>query len=454
MEVDSYKPPPPTISSQPIINETSKATRRRRSVEVKDPDNFLLYLSDILERLHDRFYKEFDKMAKGIDVDEIMNIPTPDLKKVIPEMRHSVLKGTRILFTGVIPTNMPPHKNREWNTARAFGAIIHDRLVAGLHSSDPSKAFKATTHVIAGRPGTSKLREAKRLAGVKVVNPRWLWSCAEQWKLVNEKFFPLEFEKDKSEEKQLVLEGKAPPDQKLPKPPSRKAMKVIAKNCEDTKLLPGPLSRPEPVSTVAAPTEHQPIPVSLSGREEGPAPPSTPPTLTQQTTELDRDSDSDNDDTFLAGENFDHDIEKDTAMLQRLREFKRHMSLESRLSVSDEELEKMDAEVEAEISSSDSSNNSDEDLGTFIQENDEDNNLLSYETYAGLDSSSSQDKTDARTLERRNRKRKYADIEDNSVLDRFNDSIDPSDEEEVGEGEEGGDEDSDDSIDELGALLG
>jgi hypothetical protein len=127
------------------------------------------------------------------------------------------------------------------------------------------------------------------------------------------------------------------------------------------------------------------------------------------------------------------------------------MSLESRLSVSDEELEKMDAEVEAEISSSESSNNVDEDFGTFIEEKDDDN-LLSYENYAGSEASS-EDKNEL-APERLNRKRKHADIENNSSssnspsLDHLNDSIEPSDDEE----EEGGD--SDDSVDELGALLG
>ena len=417
---------------------------------MKDPDNFLIYLGDILERLHDKFYKEFDQMAAELDIDEIRNIPTPDLKKMIPEMRHSVLKGTRVLFTGVIPTNMPPHKNREWNTARAFGAIIHDRLIAGLHSSDPSKAFRATTHVIAGRPGTSKLREAKRLPGIKVVNPRWLWSCAEQWRLVDEKLFPLQFEKEKSEEKQQDPESEAKSEPKASKPPPRKVMKILTKNCEEAK----PALPPETVATMATPTEQQSIPPS----KETPCQESATPTSTsiEKTTELDSDSDSDDDDeAFLTG---DKDVEKDSAMLQRLREFKRHMSLESRLSVSDEELEKMDAEVEAEISGSDSSNNSNEDLGTFIQEKDDDT-LLSYESYAGSEEASSGiDKTEI-PPERPSRKRKHADIENNSsssnspALDQLNDSIEPSDDEEIEE-EGDNDGDSDDSEDELGALLG
>ena len=421
---------------------------------MKDPDNFLVYLGDILERLHSKFYKEFDEMAKGLDIDEIMDIPTPDLKKLIPEMRHSVLKGTRVLFTGVIPTNMPPHKNREWNTARAFGAVIHDRLVHGLHSSDPNKAFRATTHVIAGRPGTSKLREAKRLPGVKVVNPRWLWSCAEQWKLVDEKLFPLEFEKEKSEEKQQGQDRETKSKSRSSEPPPRKVMKVVTEDSEKAKP---PVSIPESVSTKATPTELQSIPPPTESTHLE----STTPTLIEKTTELDSDSDSgDDDETFLTDDRLAEDVEKDPAILQRLREFKRHLSLESRLSVSDEELEKMDAEVEAEISSSESSNNGDEDLGTFIEEKDDDN-LLSYENYAGSEASS-KDKNEL-TSERLNRKRKHADIENNSSssnspsldIDHLNDSIEPSDdEEEDGEGgeEEGGD--SDDSVDELGALLG
>ena len=438
MVVDNSEPLPPPVPPPPqsASSQTNKNTRRRRSIEVKDPDNFLEFLGDILERLHGRFYKQFDEMAKGLDIDEMSDIPTPDLKKLIPEMRHSVLKGTRILFTGVIPTNMPPHKNREWNTARAFGAIIHDRLVPGLHSSDPNKAFRATTHVIAGRPGTSKLREAKRFPGVKVVNPRWLWSCAEQWKLVDEKLFPLQFEKEKSEEKQQHPERETKSESRTTyyEPPPKKVMKIVSRNSEEDKQ---PAPTPESISTEATPTEQQsiPPPTEVSQFE------STVPTLIEKTTELDSDSDSDdNDETFLTSDRLTEDVEKDSAMLQRLREFKRHMSLESRLSVSDEELEKMDAEVEAEISSSDSSNNGDEDLGTFIEEKDDDN-LLSYENYAGSEASS-EDKNELAS-ERLSRKRKHADIENNSSsshspsLDHLNDSIEPSDDEEGG-GEEGG----------------
>ena len=439
MEVD-----PPRLSQPPHVTpsefNTNQANRiRRKSVEVKDPDNFLIYLGDTLEKLHHVFYKEFDEMSKGTNIEEIMNIPTPDLKKLIPEMRHSVLKGTRILFTGVIPTNMPPHKNREWNTARAFGAIIHDRLVPGLHSADPSKAFRATTHVIAGRPGTSKLREAKRLPGIKVVNPRWLWACAEQWKLADEKLFPLEFDKEKIEERHQSSETGMKSNSKLLKPP-RKVIKVVS-NSYDKGTAPT-------ASTTAMPTQQ----LSVSDSKPIPKMPTETATLSsaEMSAELDSDSDSENDEAFESGDKLDDGGMQDSAMLQRLREFKRHMSLESRLSVSDEELEKMDAEVEAEISSSSSNSDHGEDLGTFIEVRDDDT-LLSYESYAGSEASSS-DRTDVPL----SRKRKHIDIENNSSssnspsLEQLNESIEPSDEEEVDDVGS----DSDDSVDELGALLG
>ena len=53
----------------------------------------------------------------------------------------------------------------------------------GLESANPRTVMRATTHVIAGKSGTAKLKEAKKW---------WLWSCAEQWKWLEEKQFPVE----------------------------------------------------------------------------------------------------------------------------------------------------------------------------------------------------------------------------------------------------------------------
>jgi Rps23 Pro-64 3,4-dihydroxylase Tpa1-like proline 4-hydroxylase len=44
-------------------------------VEIEDSDDYLLHLEDILKRIHEAFYEDYDKMESG---------EVPDLKKVIP----------------------------------------------------------------------------------------------------------------------------------------------------------------------------------------------------------------------------------------------------------------------------------------------------------------------------------------------------------------------------------
>ena len=152
---------------------------------IKDSDSFLMYLGDILERIHQRFYKAHDALATGENPD----MRPPDVKLIIPELRLSVFKDVRILFTGVIPNNQPVEKNREWNTARAFGAEIHTDVKPGLDSPHVWKKSKATTHVVVGKKGTEKLKKAFKVPGLQFITVKWLWSCAEQWKVLPEEAF-------------------------------------------------------------------------------------------------------------------------------------------------------------------------------------------------------------------------------------------------------------------------
>jgi hypothetical protein len=36
-----------------------------------------------------------------------------------------------------------------------------------------------------------QVSEAKRMAGVRIVTPDWLWACAERWEKVDERLYPL-----------------------------------------------------------------------------------------------------------------------------------------------------------------------------------------------------------------------------------------------------------------------
>ena len=188
---------PDAHTIQPVSNtQTTKpepGTGPRTKID--DPDKFLLSLEKILQRVHVIFYTECDSVQQTNTPDRRGScgddIPTPDLKVIIPRFRKSVLEGARLVFTGVIPTNMPLERSREWNTARAFGAVVQPQLISGRGKAEITS--EATTHLIVGRPGTNKHRQALKMKGVKVVHSKWLWACAEQWEWVDETLFAPDF---------------------------------------------------------------------------------------------------------------------------------------------------------------------------------------------------------------------------------------------------------------------
>ena len=354
----------------------------RPAIVIKDPDSFLTYLADVLERIHSLFYTQFAEMTGGCDISTMSDIPTPDLKLIIPQMRQSVLKGAKILFTGVIPTNIPPQRSPVWNTARAFGAVIHDRVVPGLESANPRTAMKATTHVIAGKSGTAKLKEAKKMAGVKIVNPRWLWSCAEQWKWLEEKQFPVE------------------PDE--------------APGSKETKREAG-------------------------GRDKHDG--------HQGDAKIEPDNNTSSTDSrlkFSKPNSKLHEKEKQPRCDKSGRN-----RLDSRISVSDEELEKMEAEVEAEMDSSSSSSSSSDDedsqvqaerLGSTISVEKSGEDTLNYDQFAGGSAGSGDDGGLV------NRKRKHVEVDNSSRSSSPQSNSDPHT-------HSNSSESSDDLEDELAALL-
>ncbi|XP_068093137.1 RNA polymerase II subunit A C-terminal domain phosphatase [Hyperolius riggenbachi] len=144
-----------------------------------DDDDHLIYLEEILVRVHTDYYAKYDHYLKK-EVDEI-----PDIRKIVPELKSKVLENTRIAFSGLHPTNFPIERTREYYHARALGAKISKRLI--LNENDPNR----TTHLIAARAGTDKVRQAQNCKHLHVVNPDWLWSCLERWEKVEEQLFPL-----------------------------------------------------------------------------------------------------------------------------------------------------------------------------------------------------------------------------------------------------------------------
>ncbi|XP_073187910.1 RNA polymerase II subunit A C-terminal domain phosphatase isoform X1 [Lepidochelys kempii] len=161
------------------MGESLDQSMEEEEEEDTDEDDHLIYLEEILVRVHTDYYTKYDKYLKK-EINEI-----PDIRKIVPELKSKVLADVTIIFSGLYPTNFPIERTREHYHATALGAKIIKNLV--LNADDPNKA----THLIAARGGTEKVRQALDCKHLHVVNPDWLWSCLERWDKVEEQLFPL-----------------------------------------------------------------------------------------------------------------------------------------------------------------------------------------------------------------------------------------------------------------------
>ncbi|XP_063155086.1 RNA polymerase II subunit A C-terminal domain phosphatase isoform X4 [Candoia aspera] len=161
------------------VGESLDQSMEEEEDDDTDHDDHLIYLEEILVRVHTDYYSKYDKYVRK-ETDEL-----PDIRKIVPELKQKVLSDVTILFSGLYPTNFPIEKTREHYHAIALGAKITKTLV--LNEDDPNKP----THLIAARAGTEKVRQAQNCKNLHIVNPDWLWCCLERWDKVEEQLFPL-----------------------------------------------------------------------------------------------------------------------------------------------------------------------------------------------------------------------------------------------------------------------
>ncbi|UYV73679.1 CTDP1, partial [Cordylochernes scorpioides] len=166
-------------ASTEVGNQESAQSSEAQEEEDDDHDDYLLYLEDILTRVHTEFFKHYDeKNAPGTK--QVI----PDLKKLIPEIKKRVLKGARIMFSGVIPTNSRPEKNKLWYMAKQLGSEVVTELC-------PTNGQPSPTHLVAAKWGTAKVNRARDIPKLHLVTPYWLMCCAERWEHVDERIFAL-----------------------------------------------------------------------------------------------------------------------------------------------------------------------------------------------------------------------------------------------------------------------
>ncbi|MCJ1468898.1 Carboxy-terminal domain (CTD) phosphatase [Pseudocyphellaria aurata] len=181
-------------SESTTASDSGSSSENPRHRLLQDHDEELLYLEQSLRKVHSKYFEtytgELAAAAQGSRIAELRGSQkrkqplsdnydlamVPDIKSIMPEMKLSVLKGVVIVFSGVIPLHL------DWQTsditlwARNFGARVEKDV------------GRRTTHVVAARNRTAKVRKAaKRGKGkIKVVSPAWLTDSIIQWRKLHE----------------------------------------------------------------------------------------------------------------------------------------------------------------------------------------------------------------------------------------------------------------------------
>jgi RNA polymerase II subunit A-like phosphatase len=120
-----------------------------------ETDEQLLWTSDILKRLHERFYA-----AEGEQT----------VVEILRQMRHEVLAGGNIVLSGLVPL----HKQ---NLSIDVPRPPFVRYVECLGATLMTSVTNATTHVVAAKDGTDKILTARKIRGCFIVKPSWLMEC-------------------------------------------------------------------------------------------------------------------------------------------------------------------------------------------------------------------------------------------------------------------------------------
>ncbi|KAI9754073.1 MAG: hypothetical protein M4579_004856 [Chaenotheca gracillima] len=158
-----------------------------------DDDSELLYLEQSLLDVHRTFYDEYDrsldkaqggrlaelregkrrkKMPVKNELEETVNVP--DIKDLLPLLKLRVLDGVNIVLSGVVPLGADVQSSDIALWAKSFGARVQENIT------------KRTTHVVAARNRTAKVRQAARRPRVKITTIQWLLDSISQWQRLEE----------------------------------------------------------------------------------------------------------------------------------------------------------------------------------------------------------------------------------------------------------------------------
>ncbi|KAL8721342.1 MAG: hypothetical protein Q9225_001954 [Loekoesia sp. 1 TL-2023] len=176
------------------------ATEKPRHHILEDHDRQLDFLEQSLRLVHIQYFEQYARqlaLQQGGRVAELRGskrkqpvseasdlASIPDVKIIMPSLKHLVLEGVVIVLSGVIPLGWDIQNSDLAMWAKSFGATIEEEIT------------KRTTHLIAARNRTAKVRQAvkKGRGKIKIVGPQWLVSSLSQWTKLDEKPYLLDVE--------------------------------------------------------------------------------------------------------------------------------------------------------------------------------------------------------------------------------------------------------------------
>lgn len=187
-ELDAEEDVAESSDSTSSMDESQDSIKQRHHL-LDDNDRELFQLQDRLEQVHMHFFEEYDKKrsrtlggrvaalrgettrSKEKDIDLKL---IPDIKDIMPYIKRRVLGGVVLVFSGVLPLGTDTQNADISLWAKGFGAVIAHKINL------------KTTHLVAGRNRTAKVREATRYPNVKIVTTQWLLDSLTHWKRLDE----------------------------------------------------------------------------------------------------------------------------------------------------------------------------------------------------------------------------------------------------------------------------
>ncbi|KAH8426959.1 protein-serine/threonine phosphatase [Aspergillus melleus] len=187
-ELDAEDDAAESSDSSTSVDESQDPSKQRHHL-LEDHDRELFELEGRLEQVHKQFFEEYEKKRLGAlggrvaalrgektpskDRDVDLKL-VPDVKDIMPQIKRRILGGVVLVFSGVLPLGTDTQNADISLWTKSFGAAISQNINL------------RTTHLVAGRNRTQKVREATRYPKIKIVTTQWLLDCLTQWKRLDE----------------------------------------------------------------------------------------------------------------------------------------------------------------------------------------------------------------------------------------------------------------------------